>query len=174
MTPRSKSFLVGAICGIAATVLFLVALVRFWPWRVEATAKPGAAELAIMRGILNRAVAREAPRQVAPITESDESLLEGLKLYRDNCAGCHGDGAKMSIWGSTSLLPRVPQFGTDPPARPEWEIRWIVMNGIRNTAMGGFGRLLTEDQIWKLAVFVSRMRSLPNSVANEWTGRTNP
>ncbi len=111
-----------------------------------------------MRGILNRAVAREAPHLTAPFPPSSENLSAGLKIFRDNCGGCHGDGAHKSQWGATSFLPRVPQFSSEPPKRPEWEIRWIVTNGIRNTAMGGFS----------VSAFLSHIHSLPDSVASQW------
>ena len=124
-----------------------------------------------MRGILNRAVAREAARLTDPFPASSENLLEGLKIFRDNCAGCHGDGAQKSVWGVTSFLPRVPQFGSVPSNRPDWEIHWIVTNGIRNTAMGSFAQLITDEQIWKVSAFVSHTNSLPDNVASQWVKR---
>jgi thiosulfate dehydrogenase len=157
-------FIAGVLFGIVALTATLV----FWPWQVEALSAPGGVELTLMRTMLNRAVAREAPHLSNPIPPAPENLLAGLKIYRDNCAGCHGDGAQPSPWGTTSFLPRAPQFRTEPPERPDWEIHWIVRNGIRNTAMGAWLHLLTEEQIWKVATFVSRVGSLPESVAAEW------
>ena len=161
-------FIAGLACGVVATAAVIMATALLWPWRVEATGAPGGVELALMRGILNRAVAREAPHLRNPFPSSSENLLEGLKVFRDNCAGCHGDGAQKSSWGATSFLPRVPQFGSEPPERPDWEIHWIVTNGIRNTAMGSFARLMTDDQIWKVSTFVSHVRSLPDNVSSQW------
>jgi len=163
-----RSFIAGVACGALATLLVIAAAVVLWPWRVEATATANKAELVLMRSVLNRAVARDAPHLTNPLPPSHDNLREGLRLFRDNCAGCHGDGAHHSPWGTTSFLPRVPQFGTEPPTRPDWEIHWIVTHGIRNTAMGSFAQLLTDDQVWKVSVFVSRIRSLPEGVAVEW------
>jgi thiosulfate dehydrogenase len=166
-----RSFITGMACGVVATAIAVAATALFWPWRVEATGTPSGAELVLMRGILNRAVAREAPRLPTPFPASNENLLEGLKIFRDNCAGCHGDGAQKSLWGTTSFLPRVPQFGSEPARRPDWEVHWIVTNGIRNTAMGSFAHLLTDEQIWKVSTFVTRVHSLPDSVASRWIKR---
>jgi mono/diheme cytochrome c family protein len=166
-----RSFITGVVCGIVATAIAVAATALFWPWRIEATGTPSGAELVLMRAILDRAVAREAPHLTDPFPASSGNLLEGLKIFRDNCAGCHGDGAQKSVWGATSFLPRVPQFGSEPPKRPDWEIHWIVTNGIRNTAMGGFAHLMTDDQIWKVCAFVSRVHSLPDSVATQWVKR---
>jgi mono/diheme cytochrome c family protein len=162
------NFITGVACGAIATATAVAATALFWPWRIEATGAPSGVELVLMRGILNRALVREAPRLTNPFPASNENLLEGLKIFRDNYAGCHGDGAQKSIWGATSFLPRVPQFGSEPSKRPDWEIRWTVTNGIRNTGMGSFAHLMTDDQIWKVSAFVSHVRSLPESVASQW------
>ena len=163
-------FIAGMIVGIAA----LAAAVVLWPWRVEATGAAGALELTVMRVMLNRALAREAPRLDNPIAPSAENLLVGLKIYRDNCAGCHGDGAQPSPWGTSSFLPRVPQFRSEPPQRPDWEIHWIVRNGIRNTGMGAWLHLMSDEQIWTVATFVSHIGSLPEDVAAEWRKPPRP
>ena len=49
-----------------------------------------------------------------------------MKFYINGCAGCHGDGNQRSTWGTTSFFPRVPQFGTRAPSRPDWQIFWIA------------------------------------------------
>jgi mono/diheme cytochrome c family protein len=160
--------LLGVACGVLATVIAATAAFLFWPWRIEATATPSAAELVVMRAILDRAVAREAPLLVPPFQDSAATLAEGLKIFRDNCAGCHGDGAQPSPWGASSFLPRVPQFGSHPPRRPAWQVHWIVSHGIRNTAMGSFAPIMTDDAIWKVSIFLSRLGSLPDDVASDW------
>ena len=88
--------------------------------------------------------------------------MAGMKIFRgEGCAGCHGDGSKPSVWGTTSFFPRVPQFATAAPHRPEAQIHWIVKNGIRYTAMGAWQQLMTDEQIWKVTAFVSHIDSLP-------------
>jgi len=162
-------FAAGIVCGVLGTLVVSAALVLLWPWQVAATAPPSALEVSLLHGLLNRAVAREAPHLSNPLPPSHENLRAGLKIFRDTCAGCHGDGAHPSPWGTSSFSPRVPQFGREPPSRPDWEVHWIVTHGIRNTAMGGFAQLLSEQQAWQVASFVSRIRSLPPGIAAEWS-----
>jgi thiosulfate dehydrogenase len=162
-------FIAGVACGAVVALAGVAALVWFWPWRVEATGAPNAVEVTLMRSLLDRAVAREA-RLTDPTPPSRENLLAGLKIFRDGCAGCHGDGRHRSSWGSTSFLPRVPQFGSEPPVRSESEIYWIVKNGIRNTGMGGWAHLMSDEDVRKVAGFLAHVRSLPASVASEWSG----
>jgi mono/diheme cytochrome c family protein len=62
---------------------------------------------------------------------STEVLRAGLKLYRDDCSGCHGDYQKPSQWGTTAFNPGVPQFASEPPDKPDGQMFWIVKNGVR-------------------------------------------
>jgi mono/diheme cytochrome c family protein len=161
-------FIAGALSALAVGALVLVCAVWLWPWHVEATRAPGSVELTLMRALLDRAVEREAPRVGNPYPPTPENLRAGMQLFRRGCAGCHGDGAQPSAWGSTSFSPRVPQFATQPPHRPEWQLYWIVKNGIRNTGMAAWQPLMTEEQIWKVAAFVGHIEALPEDVAAEW------
>lgn len=163
-----RSFIAGALTGAVSAAVVFVLAVWLWPWHVEATRAPGPAELAVMKSLLNRALDREAPASVNPFPPSPENLMAGMKIFRDDCAGCHGEGSKRSVWGTTSFVPRVPQFATTPPRRPEAQIHWVVKNGIRNTAMGAWQQLMTDEQIWKVTGFVSHIDSLPSDVAAAW------
>lgn len=163
-----RSFVVGALSGVVTATVVFVLVVWLWPWHVEATRAPGLAEVAVMKSLLTRALEREAPVSANPFPPSPENLMAGMKIFRDDCAGCHGDGAKPSVWGTTSFFPRAPQFATAPPHRPEAQIHWIVKNGIRNTAMGAWQQLMTDEQIWKVTGFVNHIDSLPADVAVAW------
>ena len=159
---------VGAVTGVAIVACGMGLAGYFWPWQIEATGKAGTAEVWLMRQLFERAVRREAPRISNPLALSDDNLRAGMKIFRDGCAGCHGDGTKPSVWGTTSFLPRVPQFATEPPHRPDWQIHWIVKNGIRNTGMGAWDHLMTDDKIWNVSMFVSRIGFLPPAIDAEW------
>ena len=120
------------------------------------------------------AVAREAPRAQNPIAPTSENLREGMKIFRDTCAGCHGEAGKPSVWGTTGYYPRVPQFDATPPAKPDWQLFWIAKHGVRYTGMGAMGGVMPDDRIWKVVTFVSRIRSLPPDVEAEWRGPQAP
>ncbi|HEY7642282.1 MAG TPA: c-type cytochrome [Steroidobacteraceae bacterium] len=161
-----RNFIAGVVAGLVATAL----VVWLYPWRIEASGEPASAERWLMARLVDKAIAREAPHAANPFAVSDEILLEGMKFYTSGCAGCHGDGKQASIWGTTSFFPRAPQFGTHPTPRPDWQIFWIVKHGIRNTGMGGWSKLAGDDDLWKVALFLDRMDSLPPAVAARWRG----
>jgi mono/diheme cytochrome c family protein len=95
-----------------------------------------------------------------------------MKMYRDGCAGCHGDAGKPSDWGTKDFYPRVPQFDAQPPQKPDWQLFWIVKHGVRYSAMGGWDGLLPDQKIWNIVTFLSHIRNLPPDVEAEWRGQT--
>jgi mono/diheme cytochrome c family protein len=158
------------IAGVVVSLVAIILVVWLYPWSVEASAEPTAAERWLMTRLIDRAIAREAPRATNPFAASDEVLLAGMKFFVSNCAGCHGDGKQSSPWGTTSFFPRPPQFGSQPTPRPDWQIFWIVKHGIRNTGMGAWEKLAGDEDLWKVALFVDRIDSLPPAVAAQWRG----
>jgi hypothetical protein len=95
--------------------------------------------------------------------------MVGMKFYRDGCAGCHGDADNPSVSVTRSFYPRVSQFGVDPPqVGSECQAFWILKNGVRYTGMGDWSGLASDDELWKVSLFLSRIESLPLTVATEW------
>ena len=156
-------FLLGLVLPAAAGIVAAFAGL----FSVRASAKPPGWETAFARRAFDASVAREAPRQTNPIPATDEELRRGLRLFRGDCAGCHGDFEKPSDWGA-NFYPPVPQFTRNPPRRPDWQIFWIVKNGVRYSGMGGWDRQISDADVWRVAAFLSRLESLPPSVDAEW------
>jgi mono/diheme cytochrome c family protein len=102
----------------------------------------------------------------------ERSLLAGAKVYRDNCAVCHGlpDAPKTAI--AEGMAPKPPQLfkGTGVTDDEAWESYWKVEGGIRMTGMPGFKDRLTETQIWQVAVLVKNADKIPPAVKAELTG----
>jgi len=168
-----RSFVLGFVLGILA--LPLCALIAAWLGYLPALAKaePPRWEKAVATMALNSYVARHAPHVMNPVQPTDENLLAGLKIFRDGCAGCHGDAGASSDYGA-SFYPRVPQFAGNPPRLPDWQLFWIVKNGVRYSGMSAWDKQWSNDEqrsdvnMWKVATFLSRLDSLPPAVNAEW------
>jgi high-affinity iron transporter len=100
------------------------------------------------------------------------SLVRGAQIYRDNCAGCHGDaGAGNGALGA----------GLDPP--PADLTRWADLSdqspldyyrrvtiGVVGTAMPAFEARLPAEDRWAVALYASTLRlpaaagTVPNSL----------
>jgi thiosulfate dehydrogenase len=162
------SFLAGlALLPIAALI---AARLGFWP--SQATSTPPQWERALAQSVLQSSVARRAHGLTNPIEGSDETLLAGMKIYRMNCAGCHGEFEQPSHWGTTGFYPRVPQLAETSSRLSPAEMFFVVKNGIRYTGMGAWDGMLSDDDIWRVVIFLSRVQSLPDPVAAAW--KTKP
>jgi mono/diheme cytochrome c family protein len=163
-----RKFFLGLFLGILVPPVTLISLALTGRLPVSAKAEPSSWERRLMQTIVARSVARQAPMAKNPYAATDENLLAGIKVFHDACDGCHGIADKRSIWGTSDYYPRVPQFGFEPPRLPDWQIYWVVKNGIRYSGMGGNDPGMSEENAWKVALFLSRLESLPPAVAAEW------
>jgi thiosulfate dehydrogenase len=160
----TRGLLSGMLIGPFVAALIVVS--GFWP--VRATDPPPPWETTMARRAFTASVARQAPKVRNPLSPSSEVLRAGLRVYREGCSGCHGDYLKPSHWGTTAFYPRVPQFASDPPDKPDWQMFWIVKNGIRYSGMGAWDGEVPDDKIWQVVTFLGRLRSLPPEVQADW------
>ena len=109
-------------------------------------------------------IAREAPTKAA-FPPSEENLVAGAKIYRDQCVECHGQPGSAQSVASKGMYPPPPQFfdrkvmGNDPVGQNYW----IVANGIRLTGMPGYRESLSELQLWQVSQYLSHRGDLPDS-----------
>ena len=165
-----RNFLLGLILGILMLPVVVLAMAVTGRLPVVATENPPRWEQALLHFALERSLARQVPDLKNPVAPTEENLLAGMKTFRDGCAGCHGEADKKSRWGTEEFYPRVPQFGFEPTALSDPQIFWVIKNGVRYSGMGGNGGTggYSDEQIWKVASFLSRLNSLPRNVVVEW------
>jgi mono/diheme cytochrome c family protein len=130
---------------------------------------PSHSEARLAGLFVRRSVAREARSVVVPpAPQEDATLLQGMKTFRRNCAGCHGKFGAHSRWGTTSFYPRVPQFADEGSALGPAEMFVVVKHGIRGTGMAAWQVNLADEEIWPVVWFLQRMRTLPPEVDRAW------
>jgi mono/diheme cytochrome c family protein len=162
-----KRTAVGFILGLVVPPLLVLIAAVAGSFPIEGDVAPPPWEIRIARVAFDASMRKVHTRQ-NPYKVDDSFLQDGLKLFQTNCAGCHGGYSETSDWGAHHFYPAVPQFGRKPPVRSAEQIHYIVEHGIRYSGMGGWQTLLTDEQMWKVSVFVSRLDSLPPSVADGW------
>lgn len=162
----------GFVAGIAVTLAGLgvgaygAASMGWIP--ANADAQPGSLERKFAHTALDAWMEKNSPRQENPVVLNEQNLLEGLKLYRNNCAGCHGDKDVVSDFGR-SFYPPTPQFSSQKtPRDPDAVLFTFAQRGVRLTGMPAFGKLLKEEEIWKTVLFIKHLRELPPAVAEQW------
>jgi mono/diheme cytochrome c family protein len=160
------------ILGIVITLLVLVlgglaaAMLGLLPTSADAT--PPRLERRIAMSAVDASMERRAPRVTNPVPPTDDNLIDGMKIYVMNCAGCHGGlDSKPASFGQ-SFYPPVPQLILHPMDDPEWHIYYAVRTGIRYTGMPAWNKTMTEQEMWKVTAFLSRIEKLPPAVQDYW------
>jgi len=156
------------ILGIVVTIViaFVIALVvaQFGLMPTNANATPPAFEIKIASNALDASMERHAPRLTNPVPVTDENLIDGIRIYSMNCALCHGDLDYKPSALEHSLYPPPPQVVLDPMDDPEWHIHYAITTGVRYTGMPAWNKALSDQDIWKVTAFLSRVDKLPPAV----------
>ena len=111
-----------------------------------------------------RAKLRDARNLKSPITAEEAALVSGAKIYRDDCAVCHGLPNQSMAAIPKGMFPVPPQLfhGEDMVTDdPVGTIYWKVANGIRLTGMPAFNGSLDETQMWQVTLLLSHADKLP-------------
>jgi mono/diheme cytochrome c family protein len=165
-----KGILLGIILGIAgvAAGVYLYFSTGRAPVAVKAPAMPFERKLA---NIGMHAYLDKLPHPEPQVPADEKNLLEGAKVYKANCAVCHGipDAERTAI--SDGMAPKPPQLfkGMGVTDDEAWESYWKVENGIRMTGMPSFKDHLTETQIWQVVNLVKNADKITPAVKTELT-----
>lgn len=165
----------GIVLGMVLCVVGLAAGIYFYFSTGRAPVAVTAQEMPFERRLAHlglNAYLEKLPHPEPQVPVDEKNLLAGAKIYKDNCAVCHGlpDTAKTAI--AEGMAPKPPQLfrGTGVTDDEVWESYWKVKGGIRMTGMPGFKDHLTETQIWQVAVLVKNADKISPTVRAELTG----
>jgi thiosulfate dehydrogenase len=164
MRKQIIAFVIGLL--ILPLGIFILALLGLLPF--YATATPSDFESTIAKKSLHASIKRKISGVKNPLPSSEEVLLAGLKMYRYNCAGCHGDYNQPSHWGTKNFYPRVPQFAQRASNLSGEEMFVVVKNGVRYSGMASWDGLISDTEIWRIVTFLSHINSLPPNVEAAW------
>ncbi len=165
----------GMVLGVALTLAVLLIgaylLVRSGLIPANADAKPGRVETWMAHTSLNATLRRDAPKGQNPVALTEQNLFNGVHLFAQNCAICHGSakGVASASPIAKGLYQKPPQLATEGVEDdPEGVSFWKIKHGIRLTGMPSFGDSLSDRQIWTLALFLKHMDKLPPAVQQAW------
>lgn len=161
MNGTLKGFILGVIVTIVVAVImaYLVGITGHITMRADIF--PSSLESSMAMRMMDANVERNAPKLANPVQPTDQNLTEGASIYLKRCAECHGEPTQPESRLAKTLYPPPPQFMTDAPDMEENENYYIIVHGVRWTGMPGWKNLLTDQQIWQIVTFLSRMDKLP-------------
>jgi mono/diheme cytochrome c family protein len=109
------------------------------------------------------------PHPEPQVPADDANLIIGAKVYKEQCATCHGLPGEPKSAVAQGMFPEPPQLfhGVGVTDDEVWESYWKVENGIRLSGMPAFKGQLTEKQIWQVSVLVKNADKIDDAVKKE-------
>ena len=120
----------------------------------------------LVTGLALRArISREAPKS-SPIPPTEDVYAAGARIYRANCAVCHGLPGQEQTAIAKGEFPQPPELfkGRGVADDPVGDTYWTVANGIRLTGMPGFTGSLSSDQMWHVSLMLANADKLSKVV----------
>jgi mono/diheme cytochrome c family protein len=101
--------------------------------------------------------------------DTSQSISAGGHLFAENCVVCHGGPGLTPTTIAQGINPQPPDLFR--ATRKPWmeEMFRFIKYGVKMTAMPGFGKTLTDEQIWQIAAF---LRTAPGMSAGDFAART--
>lgn len=164
-------FVSGLIVGVALVPIAFYLYMRSGDAPVATSAPPMPMEDVLAKSALHAKLRQEAPMTV-PIRADDAALLAGARVYRDDCAVCHGLPHQPATAVSKGMYPRPPQLFqsdqmvTDDPAGVTF---WKAKYGIRLSGVPGFQASLSDEQLWQVSLLLAGADKLPASAEQALT-----
>jgi len=157
-----KKWLLGFVFGLLAVLLGALACCGLGLAPVATSAPPLPMERLLAGMALHARIAKEAPTQ-APIQPDEPNLLAGARIYREQCAVCHGLSGQPETAVAKGMFPHPPQFfhGDTVTDDPPGETYWKAANGIRLTGMPGYKGSLSDTQLWQVSLMLANADKLP-------------
>jgi thiosulfate dehydrogenase len=163
-----KGFVLGIVIGILLLVgcMYLYFSLGFAP--VATAAHPMPFERKMAKMALHAYLDKQ--RHPQPLVPADEAnLIAGAKVYKEQCATCHGLPGEPKSAISKGMFPDPPQLfqGIGVTDDEPWETYWKVENGIRMTGMPGFKGQVGEKEIWQVTMLVKNADKITEPVKKE-------
>ncbi len=108
-------FLSGFMAAVVIVLLVGFLWLRLGFVDARADAPEHALERAVAMPALDASVRRHAPHVHNPVDATDANLVAGMKVYQNNCAGCHGDIRQPhAVFGDSLYSAGAPIHGGRP------------------------------------------------------------
>jgi thiosulfate dehydrogenase len=171
-----RGFLAGALVAVVAGLIAVFVLLQSGLVPANADGKPSRLELWAANTSLSATLRNSAPKGPNPVALTDANLSEGVKLYGQHCAICHGTAAGDASASPVAkgLYPAPPQLATEGVEDdPDGQSFWKIKHGIRLTGMPSWAKTLNDRQIWTIALFLKHMDKLPPESQAIWQQTNN-
>ncbi|HTY85658.1 MAG TPA: cytochrome P460 family protein, partial [Silvibacterium sp.] len=113
------------------------------------------------------AIPLEAGKMKNPLSPTDEIVSQGQEVFLGSCAQCHGaDGRGDSDLGRSMNPPAMDLDSSHVQHWSDAELFWIIQNGVRLTGMPSWRSSISDNDTWKLALFIHNLPRLDAASAS--------
>ena len=157
-----RTWLVGTFCFVAGILIVPAVAFMYLDYGGPPVAVADASfpfEQKLVRAPLHARI--DAELQKPTMEASEQNLLAGAHIYKEQCSFCHGLPGKPTDLGK-NMFPSAPQLWakhrngvvgvSDDPAG---ETYWRVKNGIRLTGMPSYQKLLNDNELWQVSLLLN-------------------
>jgi mono/diheme cytochrome c family protein len=107
--------------------------------------------------------------QEPPDLDKPDVIQSGARFFASHCVVCHGGPGLEPTAIAQGLNPAPPDLFKATRKPQTAEMFWVIKNGLKMTAMPGFGKTQTDAQIWAVAAFLSKA---PGISAQDFAAQT--
>jgi thiosulfate dehydrogenase len=162
----------GILVGILLGLLLVLGGVYFYFASGRAPVATKAPEMPFEHKLAHVALdayLNKLPHAKPAVPEDERNFLEGARVYKENCAVCHGLPGEPKTMIADGMFPAPPQLfkGTGVTDDEPWETYWKVSGGIRMTGMPGYSERLSETKMWQVSVLLKNADKISPSVKAE-------
>lgn len=148
---------------IAAVAAFGWVAYRLYATGFSAKTEPHVLEVMAARQIRHLAIPIAQRNALNPVLLTPEVLKESLAHFADHCAICHANNGSGNTPIGKNVYPKAPDLRlSDTQSMSDGELFWVIHNGIRFTAMPGWGEGEPEKDLdsWKIVHFIRHLSKL--------------
>jgi mono/diheme cytochrome c family protein len=162
----------GIVLGVILGIIGVFAGVYFYFSTGRAPVATSSPEMPFEHKLANMALHAyldKQPHVNSPVPADETNLLAGAKLYKQDCAVCHGLPGEPHNAIANGMFPKPPLLfrGVGVTDDEAWESYAKISGGIRMTGMPGFKESLGDTQMWQISQLVKNADKLPDSVKAE-------
>ena len=160
----------GVMTLAALALLAAVLFIWFGVFNIAASEKHWGVTTMLLDVVRERSIEVRSEAINAPLMDAAASLPNGAKNYAAMCAQCHLAPKMEPTELNRGLYPQPPVFNKSDKEHELATTYWIIKNGLKLTGMPAWGAFHTEQQLWELALFVTKLKGMSEAEYKELVG----
>ena len=151
-----KTIILSGVSGLTIGVI----VIWFGAFNVAANDKHFSSTEKFLEFVRDRSISVRSDDILVPDLENNEFINKGAQFYAEMCTGCHLAPGMEQTELNAGLYPQPPVFNqSDYNNNPTTQF-WVIKNGLKMTGMPAWSPSHTDEQIWTMVAFISKLKSL--------------